>query len=38
MARWIQNPPAVDQLTVMPNLHVTPDDASDIASYLITLR
>jgi cytochrome c len=38
MARWIENPQAVDQLTVMPNLHVTPDDASDIASYLITLQ
>jgi cytochrome c1 len=38
MALWIQNPRAVDQLTVMPNLHVTPDDASDIASYLATLR
>jgi cytochrome c len=38
MAIWIQNPQAVDQLTVMPNLHVTPNDASDIASYLITLQ
>jgi cytochrome c len=38
MAVWIQNPRAVDQLTVMPNLHVTPGDASDIASYLTALR
>lgn len=38
MALWIQNPQSVDQLTVMPNLHVTASDASDIASYLLTLR
>jgi cytochrome c1 len=38
MALWIQNPQAVNQLTVMPNLHVTPGDANDIASYLTSLR
>jgi cytochrome c2 len=35
---WIQNPPAVDEKTAMPNLGVTPTDARDIAAYLYTLR
>jgi cytochrome c len=38
MMRWIENPPAVDEHTVMPNLGVTPTDAADIAGYLYTLR
>jgi cytochrome c len=38
MIRWIQNPPGIDPLTAMPNLHVTPADAQDIAGYLYTLR
>ena len=38
MVRWIQDPPAVDPMTGMPNLHVTPTDARDIAGYLYTLR
>lgn len=38
MMRWIQNPPAVDEHTVMPNLGVTDQDARDIAGYLYTLR
>jgi hypothetical protein len=38
MIRWIQNPPGIDPLTAMPNLHVTPSDAQDIAGYLYTLR
>ncbi len=38
MVRWIENPPAVDQKTVMPNLGVTPRDAADIAAYLYTLK
>jgi cytochrome c len=38
MVRWIENPPGVDEHTVMPNLGVTQRDATDIAGYLYTLR
>jgi cytochrome c len=31
IARWIENPHAIDQLTVMPNVHATPEDARDMA-------
>ena len=38
MMRWIENPKAVDEKTVMPNLGVTHADATDIAGYLYTLQ
>jgi len=38
MMRWIENPKAFNEKTVMPNLGVTPRDAADIAGYLYTLR
>lgn len=38
LVRWIENPKAVDQLTAMPYLGVTPSDARDIAGYLYTLK
>jgi cytochrome c len=38
MVRWIENPKAVDSLTAMPALGVSPSDARDIAAYLYTLR
>lgn len=38
MMRWIENPKAVDEKTVMPNLGVTRRDAADIAGYLYTLQ
>lgn len=38
LIRWIENPPAVDEHTVMPNLGVTHQDAIDIAGYLYTLK
>jgi cytochrome c1 len=38
LVRWIENPKAVDSLTAMPVLGVTPADARDIAAYLYTLR
>ena len=38
LVRWVKNPPKVDPLTAMPNLHVTDPDARDIASFLATLR
>ena len=36
--KWIQNAPAVDPKTAMPDLHVTQGDARDIATYLYTLQ
>ncbi|HUQ99122.1 MAG TPA: cytochrome c oxidase assembly protein [Gemmatimonadaceae bacterium] len=38
MIKWIENPPAIDPKTAMPNVGVTPRDARDIAAYLYTLR
>ena len=38
MIRWIENPPAVDDKTAMPNMGVSERDARDIAAYLYTLR
>ena len=38
MIRWIENPKAVDEKTLMPNLGVTHRDAADIAAYLYTLK
>lgn len=38
MIRWIENPPQVDRLTVMPNPGVNERDARDIAGYLYTLK
>ncbi len=34
LTRWVQNPPAFNPPSVMPNLGVTPQDARDIAAYL----
>ena len=38
LQRWIKNPPGVDDKTAMPNLHVTDEDARNIAAYLYTLQ
>jgi len=38
MMRWIRDPHGVDNLTAMPNLGVSDQDARDIASYLYTLK
>ena len=38
MLRWLQNPPAVQPFTAMPNMGVTEADARDMAGYLYTLR
>ena len=38
MERWLENPPGVDEHTVMPNLGVTHQDAVDIAGYLYSLK
>ena len=38
MAKWMQNPQAMDPGNTMPNLGVTPNDARDIAAFLATLK
>ena len=38
LVKWIQNPPAVDPQTAMPDMHLSESDARNIASYLYTLR
>ena len=38
MRRWLRDPLAVDPLTAMPNLHLSEQEAGDIAAYLYTLR
>jgi cytochrome c2 len=38
MMRWLMNPPAVDDKTAMPNLHIPAVEARDMAAYLYTLR
>jgi len=38
MIRWIMDPPSIDEKTAMPNLHVPPAAARDIAAYIYTLQ
>lgn len=38
LMRWIENPPALEPNTAMPDLGVTPPQARDIAAYLYTLQ
>jgi cytochrome c1 len=38
MARWLQNPQALDPQNAMPNLGVTAQDAQDMAGYLESIR
>ena len=38
LTRWIQDPPAIDPQTAMPNVRVAESDARHIAAYLYTLR
>lgn len=38
LARWIENPQAIEPGTAMPNLGVPSDKAHDIAAYLYTLQ
>jgi cytochrome c len=38
LMHWVQDPRSVNERTVMPNLGVTPGDASDIAPYLYSLK
>jgi cytochrome c2 len=38
MIKWIQNPQSAAPGTAMPDMHVSDEDARDIAAYLYTLR
>jgi cytochrome c len=38
LIHWIQNAPAVDPKTAMPNLQIPESQARDVASYLYTLE
>lgn len=38
LVKWLQNPPAFDPQSAMPNLGITPTDARDITAYLETLK
>ena len=38
LVRWIENPPAIEPGTAMPNLGVSEKNARDIAAYLYTLE
>lgn len=38
LKRWIMNPPALKQGTLMPNLGLTDDDATKIVAFLETLK
>jgi cytochrome c2 len=38
LVKWLKNPPAQSPRTAMPNLHLTDEQARDIASYLYTLK
>jgi len=38
MAKWLENPQALNPLTSMPNMGVTPADARDMTAFLDTLK
>ena len=38
LVHWVRDPHSVNEKTVMPNLGVTPEDATDIAAYLYSLK
>jgi cytochrome c1 len=38
LVTWLMDPPAVDPETDMPNLHLTDQEARDIAAYLLSLQ
>jgi cytochrome c len=38
MIRWLQDPPAVDPRTAMPDMGVTEAQARDMAAYMYTLK
>jgi cytochrome c1 len=38
LMNWLRDPPGVDPMTAMPNLHLTEQEVRDVAAYLYTLR
>ena len=38
LQQWLQRPPSLVPGTAMPDLGVTPEDARDMAAYLLALR
>ena len=38
LARWIRDPQAVEPGTAMPDLDVSPEDAQNIAAYIVTIK
>jgi cytochrome c len=38
LIRWIQDPPAVDPMTAMPNLRLKDQEVRDVAAFLQTLQ
>ena len=38
VAKWLQNPQAVDPDNTMPNLGITAQESQDLAAFLATLR
>lgn len=38
LARWLQNPQAIDPDNSMPNLGILPQESRDLAAFLSTLR
>lgn len=38
LIRWVQDPPAVDPMTAMPNLRLKEQEVRDVAAFLQTLQ
>jgi len=38
LVHWVENPPAIEAKTAMPNLGLSQSQAEDVAAYLYTLR
>ena len=38
MVRWLQNPPAIDPRSAMPNMGISEAQARDIAAWLYTME
>jgi cytochrome c1 len=38
LVRWIKSPPSIDPRTAMPDLHLSYEDARDLAAYLYALQ
>jgi cytochrome c1 len=38
LIRWLKSPPSIDPRTAMPDVHLSDQDARDLAAYLYTLE